>query len=113
MSDIKNKFVITQDKKLIIGRCIFHKELDENPVGGGSWYYESETNRLFLWGKSQDFGRVTQQEVNKSELQGSIGRSDPPVEIVFEQDENLEAYEVLHSHMSYKVATIACQCGFL
>lgn len=69
-----NKFVIN-DGDLILGHVEFHKELikgrDKNKtIGGGRWYVD--TNIIYFYGRSVDFGRVTKEEFDAAFKQPSI-----------------------------------------
>jgi hypothetical protein len=54
------KFII-QERKLIIGKCVYHKELadPEKPVNGGGWFrFDNETDTFTFYGRSEDFGEA-------------------------------------------------------
>ena len=71
------KFVINNNE-LIIGDVKFHKELikDKNiikVIGGGYWDYDEDTNTMYFYGDSQEFGYVTKEEFNDSQKSGLDG----------------------------------------
>lgn len=112
MSDVKNKFVIT-DNEIIGGRVIFHKQLHKNPVGGGWWYYHKEQNKLILYGSSQDFGSATKEQIDAAELSGSFKKL-KKVEIIFDERDHLDVLNILTDHLGFEEALkCSSECDFI
>lgn len=70
------KFVIN-DGILILGNVEFHEDLVKNrdrskTIGGGRWYSDKESNTVYFWGTSCDFGQVTEEQFNESIKQSSL-----------------------------------------
>lgn len=53
-----------------LGHVDFHKDLAENQIdniiGGGYWHLDKENNILYLYGKSEDFGRVSIEQLRNA-----------------------------------------------
>jgi hypothetical protein len=62
MSGLKQKYVIVGDE-YIQGRVKFHRELNSKADCGGFWFYVEDTNTLFLYGASADFGGAMESDV--------------------------------------------------
>jgi hypothetical protein len=100
MNDLRQKFIITTDGEMYIGRAVFHKDLlmYEDPVaGGGWWYWDRDKDVLYLYGTSVDYGQVTKQQIDDSEFCSNRGLKS--AKIVFEEDEDKTIYEILKEHM--------------
>lgn len=71
----KSKWII-QDNELRMGRVVSHSDLcrmDGGDVkGGGLWYHETETNTLYLYNKSHDFGQATEDDFENIWVQHSL-----------------------------------------
>lgn len=72
MADIFPKFIIEKDPDLgyciIIAKCTYHKQLATNPltVKGGGWWKLDHDNKIgVLFGKSEDFGKATVEDIKK------------------------------------------------
>jgi hypothetical protein len=69
---------IINNNKLILGDVELHKDLisknnDINKtLGGGYWYYNKDTNIIYFWGESFDFGQVTKKEFENSQKRLNI-----------------------------------------
>jgi hypothetical protein len=74
----KPKWII-QDKQLRMGRVVNHFELAVNEggdvKGGGLWYYDKETNSLYLYAKSYDFGQVSEDDFEDIWVRPSLEKS--------------------------------------
>lgn len=73
---VAKKFVIN-DGWLIIGQVEFHEDLIKNrdrskTVGGGRWVYVKETNSIYFYGESTDFGQVTKEQFDAAFKQPSV-----------------------------------------
>lgn len=75
------KFIVVKDSgslalTLIAGVVEYHKELvgknrtKEDVVGGGRWHWDKEKKTVLFYGKSWDFGSVS-QEILQTALQES------------------------------------------
>lgn len=70
------KFVI-HNGTLILGNVELHKDLvrgvDKKEIaGGGFWYKDHDTNTMYFYGSSMDFGTVTREEFDKARKQLSL-----------------------------------------
>lgn len=68
------KFII-QDGNLIIGRCMFHKQLSTNTknVIGGGWYdHNKEDKKFTLFGTSFDFGTASIEDIKNCIELGNV-----------------------------------------
>lgn len=97
MNDLKQKFVISKEYGFDIGRVVFHRDLSYLAIGGGYYFFDHEFNTLYLYGKSEEFGTVTQKQVNDN-LDSFIGAFENS-KVVFEPNHNLSALDVLRKHM--------------
>jgi len=84
------KFVICNGI-LMLGDVEFHEDLvrgvDKNNVaGGGRWLKDPETQTMYFYGSSVDFGKVTREEFDKSVKQQSLYR----FRIVFSEKEYMK-----------------------
>ena len=84
------KFIINNNE-LIMGDVIMHEDLLKNKkrnktIGGGYWYIHEETNTMYFYGKSIDFGKVTEEQFNKAKKNIL---SDKKFNIKFTTEENL------------------------
>jgi len=62
------KYVVT-DEYIILGHVEYHNELvkDKNKIiGGGRWELVKDTNTLYFYGKSDEFGSVTLEQFKNS-----------------------------------------------
>lgn len=71
--DVFPKFIVQSDTEegdfLIIAKCTFHKQLailGEEVKGGGFWELDREISEFTLYGESQDFGRASFDDIQKS-----------------------------------------------
>ena len=76
---LQPKFII-QDGELRMGRVEMHYELakkddDSNVKGGGYWHYEKDTDVLYLYGKSFDYGRLKVEDFEDVWLRPSLEES--------------------------------------
>lgn len=81
------KFVIN-DGRLILGQVEMHEELIRGldygkTVGGGRWQVDKETNTVYFYGSSVDFGKVTKEQFEDAYKQPSLER----MNIVFSEKE--------------------------
>jgi len=64
------KYIIN-DGELILGDVEFHYELlgdriKNKTIGGGRWHLDEENNIMYFYDRSCEFGRVTEEQFNKS-----------------------------------------------
>ena len=82
------KFIIKGDE-LRIGRVGKHEELagndDSDVKGGGWWHYDKETNILYLYGSSFDYGQVKAEDFEDIWVQPSLENA----KIFFSLEESL------------------------
>lgn len=61
------KFIIN-DGDLILGHVKYHENLvtgdreRDKTIGGGFWHHDRNTNVMWFWGTSRDFGNVTKKQ---------------------------------------------------
>lgn len=112
MTDIKNKFVLV-DNEIVIGRVVFHRQLDKSPVGGGWWYYHAEQNKLILYGSSYDFGAITKEQALSAKIGGSF-RNMKNIEVIFDERDNSEVLSILIDYLGEDEG-IRCttECDFI
>lgn len=56
---------IIEEGLLKLGNVTLHRDLCKDPQkveGGGYWEYNQAQSKMFFYGKSEDFGQVTQQQ---------------------------------------------------
>jgi hypothetical protein len=69
---------IINDEDLILGDVEFHEDLickgreRNKTVGGGRWHFDRSNNTIYFWGKSVDFGQVTEKQFEESFKQPSV-----------------------------------------
>lgn len=70
MEKLNSKYIVQKDDfsglHIIIGKCVFHKELSgniRNIISGGWWELDEKTKTFTLYGKSEQFGRASLAEV--------------------------------------------------
>lgn len=73
---LKPKFII-QHNKLRVGRVEMHFELlipdnKDDVKGGGYWDYDKESNVLYLYGHSIEFGSVSPDDFENIFIQPSL-----------------------------------------
>lgn len=95
------KFVIN-DGCLILGNVELHEELVhgreyDKTVGGGRWQVDKETNTIYFYGSSIDFGKVTKEQFDTAFKQPSLSR----MNIVFSEKEYMS--EVLKEKSEEKL----------
>jgi len=89
---------IINDEDLILGDVEFHEELvckgrDRNKtIGGGRWHFDRKANIIYFWGKSIDFGQVTEEQFEFSYKQPSVEQA----EIFFSKEKEFQ--EVLKEY---------------
>jgi hypothetical protein len=112
MRDIKNKFVVV-DNKIIGRRVVFHKDIHKSPIGGGWWYFHREQNKLILYGNSSDFGPVKKEDIDKAELCGSF-RQLKSAELIFDKRDHVHVMSILCDHLGEsEAARIVMDCDWI
>lgn len=92
------KWVIN-DECLIFGNVEFHEDLigqgsDKNKtVGGGRWHYDRQTNIMYFWGSSVDFGQVTEEEFINAFKQPSVELATIVFSLKLDFNDVLKEYE--------------------
>lgn len=87
------KFIIN-DGILILGHVDLHEQLlrgsleRNKTVGGGYWFKENRTGTLYFYGKSIDFGKVSEEQFETS-IKSAFVLVAP--KIVFSLEDSLEA----------------------
>ena len=72
--DVYPKFII-EDGALIISKCTYHKDIAENKdnVIGGGWFDYRHDDKVFqFYGKSEDFGPVSIEDIKKCIEAGEV-----------------------------------------
>lgn len=70
-----NKFIVTSDGVFRFGDVRLHKDLlrdGEDCIGGGMYEFDTIGERMLLWGKSYDFGRVKWSWLENLRLPASL-----------------------------------------
>jgi hypothetical protein len=90
------KFIII-DNELILGCVSYHshlipksfREKGENPIGGGRWEWNDKDypRKIFFFGSSFDFGRVTEQQLKDAWENSLISPAIENCEIIFSEKE--------------------------
>ena len=96
MRDLHQKFIVTSEG-FKMGRVTFHKELnmyDATVIGGGSWYWDKEKNKLHLYSESHDFGSVSATDIqnNMDDIKVIYFKDS---EVIFERDSWNDLKDVL------------------
>ncbi|BAV39417.1 hypothetical protein BPT24_299 [Tenacibaculum phage pT24] len=74
------KFIILVEdgvKKLVIGKCTFHKELvpqtDRDKIISGGWFeYDIPNKKFHLMGDSSDFGEALREDIEEAVLNDEV-----------------------------------------
>lgn len=69
------KFIVTSGGLLKFGDVTMHKDLlspGEECIGGGMYEFDHAGGRMFLWGKSYDFGRVKWSWIDELRIPASL-----------------------------------------
>lgn len=73
------KFIIETDNELgdclIIAKVTYHKQIvtDKNKVLGGGWYgLNNDTKEITFYGKSEDFGKATLEDIKRCVDSGNV-----------------------------------------
>lgn len=103
MSGLKQKFVITKDGHLKVGRVHFHFDLDKESIGGGYWFFDIERKVVYLYSSSVDFGGCTKNQID--EVMDDIKLRFRGAEVKFEEDETVKILNILCRDMSFERAT--------
>lgn len=72
--DVFPKFIIEGDE-LILGKVTYHKQLAtdvKNVKGGGWWSFNEDKTEITFFGKSEDFGYATLEDIRKAVLEKKI-----------------------------------------
>ena len=86
------KFIINNDL-LVIGNVGYQFQLVQQHAttrGGGWWHVDRETETLYLYDKSTDYGRCDFNELKKVVENGAMPMSYNKLRIVFSKHERLE-----------------------
>lgn len=84
---------IINDGDLILGNVEMHEDLlgsdreRKETVGGGRWHVDLIKDVIYFWGKSIDFGQVTEKQFEDAFKQPSVEK----MEIVFSHGMDLVA----------------------
>jgi len=104
MNDVKQKYVISHKRKIIIGRCKLHKQLDKKAISGGWWFWDKENSTLVFYGESHDFGQAREEQIlndiptiNKK-FRNEVKR------IVYEEDASRGLVDILSEWMAIERA---------
>lgn len=66
---------IIEDSTFKLGKVKFHRELssDTTLIRGGGWFFvDTKTNTVYLYGKSEDFGKTTFGILNECFKNGNV-----------------------------------------
>lgn len=77
--DVFPKFIIETDNELgdclIIAKVTYHGQIvtDKNKVKGGGWYrFSNDKKEITFYGKSEDFGRATLEDIKACVISGNV-----------------------------------------
>jgi len=84
------KFLINHGV-LLMGNVDYHYKLidprkENNVSGGGRFYVDRKTNTIYFFGKSEEFGRTTQANIDAAIKSNEVER----MNIVFSYEDSLE-----------------------
>lgn len=96
--DIKQKFIISQSGRYKQGRVALHLDLDKNAKSGGYWFYDRDENVMYLYGKSEDFGQFTKEQI-EADMDWVIMRLPKGVEVRIDDESKYTLAEFLMEHM--------------
>lgn len=88
----KPKFILTEDA-IKLGHVVLHLDLKgkkDKVLGGGYWHIDKERKHLFLYGKSQDFGSLTLEQLVRAKNISFIQPSIENLIWVYSPSDNLE-----------------------
>lgn len=109
MNEAEKKFIVIDREGVLQLKCgivQYHKELlgkkdtRESVKGGGRWHWEKETHRVYFYGKSHDFGRVSIETFQEA-LKNSFVPFDEGVQLFFSHHEYLS--QTLEDSSSHKL----------
>ena len=85
----QQKFIINNNN-LIVGEVEFHEDLLHEAnryltAGGGRWHIDEETNTIYFYGSSVDFGKVTKEQFENAYKRPNI----EAMNIIFSEKEYL------------------------
>lgn len=72
--DVFPKFII-EDDSLILSKVTYHRHLmtDRTKVRGGGWYnYDNDSKTFTFFGKSEEFGKATIDDIKKCIDSGNV-----------------------------------------
>ena len=73
------KFIINNND-LILGNVEMHEDLlggrkENKTIGGGFWNYDVDTNTMYFYGESMQFGSVTEEQLLAANKQLSVEKA--------------------------------------
>lgn len=98
-TDIKQKFVICEDGGYKKGGVKLHLDLDKKAKSGGYWFYDIDKNILYLYGKSEDFGQFTKEQI-EADMDWVIMGLPKGVEVRIDDESKFTLIEFLMEHNS-------------
>lgn len=93
MAEVR-KFIIIENQ-IMMGLVEYHKQLipesmsNIKPIGGGRWEWNDELypNKVFFFGSSHDYGKVTEEQIKEAWNNSWISPFIEDCEIVFSTKE--------------------------
>ena len=93
----KQKFIIGKDG-FKSSRVTLHRDIDQHAKGGGWWFWDSEKDVLYLYGKSYDFGSVSLDQI-EANMDTIKRRHFKNSKVIFEPDSEKGIYDILKENM--------------
>lgn len=85
---------IINDNDLVMGIVEFHKDLlkdhKDKTIGGGLWHMDRRNKKLYLYGKSHDYGQCKVEDIYNMLEEGLIPLSIDNYSLYFSTSENLK-----------------------
>jgi len=94
------KWVINDDDLILSNSVEFHEDLltgdrkHKATVGGGLWYNDREKGVIFFYGRSVDFGQVTERQFDYAFKQPSVEHAKTFFSLKTNFEDVLKEYEI-------------------
>ncbi len=93
------KFIVNNHdigNEIVMGNVDYHNELhgknrsNLKTIGGGMWHWDEELKKVYFYGSSLDFGRVTKEQFIDAFGRSLISPFIEECEILFSEQESLD-----------------------
>jgi len=94
------KWIINDDDLILSNDVEFHEQLltgdrkKKSTAGGGLWYNDRERGVIFFWGRSVDFGQVTEKQFDYAFKQPSVEASKIFFSLKLKFEDVLKEYKI-------------------